>query len=254
MCYDSSARPPYPPVAGGSGSGREIVLTASDGTEFAALSALADQPTGAGIVVLPDVRGLHGFYQELALRFAETGIHATAIDYFGRTAGVGMRGDDFEFMSHVMQTRPGNVARDVAAAITHLQSDEGGQATSVFTVGFCFGGRHSFNQSAEGHGIAGAIGFYGKVTPRDETDDNAPIDKVADYRAPILGLFGGADLGIPKDSVEMFAKALEAEEVAHEIKIYDGAPHSFFDRGFDQFKSECDDAWDRILDFIRSRT
>lgn len=254
MCYETDARPPLPPISGGAGNGLLITLESADGTEFAAFAATHDGSGGPGIVVLPDVRGLHGFYQELALRFAETGVHSVAIDYFGRTAGVGARGDDFEFMTHVMKTQPETIAADTAAAISYLQSDEGGAATAIFTVGFCFGGRNSFNQAAEQEGLAGAIGFYGRVARRDDDDSNAPVDKVSEYRSPVLGLFGGADQGIPALDVEQFRKALESAGVENEIVVYDGAPHSFFDRGFDQFREECDDAWTKILDFIKAQS
>jgi len=147
MCYDSAARPPLPPISGGAGTeeGREVILDAGDENRFAAFSVLAAERGGPGIVILPDVRGLHEFYRQLAARFAETGIHATAIDYFGRTAGIGQgdaRGDDFEYMPHVQQTQPGTIAQDVAAAVAHLRSPEGGEASRVYTVGFCFGGRN----------------------------------------------------------------------------------------------------------------
>ncbi len=75
-----------------------------DGTRFAAFAATPDEAKGIGVVVLPDVRGLYRFYEELALRFAERGYTAVAIDYFGRTAGVAKRDDDFPFMEHVAQT------------------------------------------------------------------------------------------------------------------------------------------------------
>lgn len=250
MCYEPHARPPYPPVSGGAGSGREIDLVASDGNRFAAFSAITDNPDAPGIVVLPDVRGLHGFYQELALRFADAGVHATAIDYFGRTAGIGDRGDDFEFMPHVMQTKPDTVALDVAAAVAHLRSREGGEARSVFTVGFCFGGRASFNQAARSHGLAGVIGFYGRVGEREPGDSEAPVLLAKGYECPVLGLFGGADASIPAEDIEAFRQTMDSAGVRSEIVVYDGAPHSFFDRGFDQFRNECDDAWRRILAFV----
>lgn len=250
MCYDTNARPPHPPVSGGAGVGREVELTAADGTNFAAFSATTGRSDAPGIVILPDVRGLHGFYQELALRFAEVGVHATAIDYFGRTAGVGTRGDDFEFMPHVIQCAPDTVALDVAAAVSHLRGKKGGEANAVFTVGFCFGGRASFNQAARDHGLAGVIGFYGRLAEREPGDTNAPILLAGTYRCPVLGLFGGADPMIPADEVELFRKTLEAAGVINEIVVYEQAPHSFFDRAFEQFSQECDDAWMRILDFI----
>lgn len=252
MCYETTARPPFPPIRGGAATGELLTLKASDGNEFAAFSAKAEKAGGPGIVILPDVRGLHPFFEDLALRFAEAGIHATAFDYFGRTAGAERRGDDFDFWPEVMKTKPDTVAADVAATVGHLRTKAGGGAKSIFTVGFCFGGRNSFNQAARGHGLAGVIGFYGGVTPRNEDDTDAPIEKVKDFECPVLGQFGGADQGISADSIEAFGKALDAAGISNDLKIYDGAPHSFFDRAFAEYKAECDDAWTRMLEFIRA--
>lgn len=249
MCHGPGSSPPYPPIRGGSGTGLEIELKASDDNRFAAFSATTDKEGAPGVVILPDVRGLHGFYQELALRFTEAGINATAIDYFGRTAGASMRGDDFEFMSHVQKTRPETVNADVDAAVAHVQTEEGGSASKVFTVGFCFGGRASFNQ-ATNKDLSGVIGFYGRVAKRDDSDSTAPILLVPNYKVPVIGLFGGADQGIPVDDVEEFRSALTEARVENEIVIYDGAPHSFFDRKYEQFATECEDAWKRIFNFI----
>src|SRR6185437_13014163 len=104
MCFDADSEPPVPRIAGASVSHDDLTLTAADGTAFAAFLATPDEPAATGVVVLPDVRGLYHFYEELALRFAERGYAAIAIDYFGRTAGVAKRGDDFEYMPHVQQT------------------------------------------------------------------------------------------------------------------------------------------------------
>jgi len=254
MCYEPGASPPSPPVSGGAGSGKQTELQASDGNLFAAFSATTQTENAPGVVILPDIRGLHGFYQELALRFTEAGINATAIDYFGRTAGAAMRGDDFDFWPHVLETRPKTVAADVKAAVDHVRSADGGGATAVFTVGFCFGGRASFNQSASDVGLSGVIGFYGRVSPRDETDRDAPLDKLANYSTPVLGLFGGADQGIPTEDVELFRKALDSNGIDNEIVIYSNAPHSFFDRGQEQFADESQDAWKRMLGFIESHS
>ena len=255
MCYSTNARPPLPPIAGGAGpaEGRDIVLTSSDGTRFAGYSATAQQAGGSGIVILPDIRGLHPFYQDLALRFAEAGVHATAFDYFGRTAGVGTRDDEFEHMPHVEQTRPDTIAADVSAAVAHVRSPEGGAAENLFTVGFCFGGRKSFNQSARGHGLAGVIGFYGRVAEREPGDAEAPVLLAKKYDCPVLGLFGGTDRSITAQDVEEFRRALAAAGVPNELVTYDGAPHSFFDRTFAQYREESDDAWNRMLGFVRGK-
>jgi carboxymethylenebutenolidase len=254
MCYQTNALPPLPPIAGGAGEaeGRDLVLTSADGTRFGAYTATAEQPGGPGIVILPDVRGLHAFYQNLALRFAEAGVHATAFDYFGRTAGVGTRDDDFEFMPHVELTHPDTIAADVAAAVAHVRSPGGGAADAVFTVGFCFGGRNSFNQAGRGHGLAGVIGFYGRVAEREPGDDNAPVLLAKSYECPVLGLFGGADPSITSEDLQAFRGALDSAGVENDIAAYDGAPHSFFDRSFAQYKEEYDDAWRRVLGFIQA--
>jgi carboxymethylenebutenolidase len=252
MCYESTARPPAPPIAGGAGVAAkgDLVLQAADGTRFTAFSATTTDPDAPGIVILPDVRGLHPFYRDLAVRFAEAGIHATAMDYFGRTAGIEERTDDFDFMIHMSKTTPGTIAEDVAATVEHVRSPKGGGATSVFTVGFCFGGRNSFNQAARGHGLAGVIGFYGVPQAREQGDANAPILLAGGYECPVLGLFGGADRAISAEDVDRFRQALDEAGVPNEIIVYEGAPHSFFDRSFEEHREASDDAWKRVLRFI----
>ena len=242
MCYSDDARVPLPPVSGAAADQGDLVLAASDGTKFAAYFARAEKPTGAGIVVMPDVRGLHQFYKELAQRFAETGIDAVAIDYFGRTAGIGDRSETFEYMPHVEKTTQEGIAQDVAAAIAYLKSADGGAVKSVFTVGFCFGGSSSWNQSALQADLNGAIGFYGRPS-RSE-----PL--ISKMKAPLLLLLAGADGATPREDFIAFDKELTKANVPHEMHIYEGAPHSFFDRSFDQWKDACDDAWRRILAFV----
>ena len=246
MCFESDSLPPIPAISGAAVSHDDLVLEAADGNRFAAFAATPDEPSGAGIVILPDIRGLYRFYEELALRFAERGHAAIAIDYFGRTAGAEKRGDDFEWGPHVEQTTGEGIQSDVAAAVARLRADG---ATAVFTVGFCFGGRHSWFAAAGGHGLAGAIGFYGR--PGTGRDGSAgPTTRAGELQAPILALMGGADEGIPVQVVREFEQALDEAGVEHEIVIYDGAPHSFFDRKFEEFAQASAHAWDRTLAFV----
>jgi carboxymethylenebutenolidase len=243
MCYSDDARPPLPPISGAAADQGDLVLTAKDGNKFAAYFARAAEPTGAGIVVLPDVRGLHQFYKELAERFAEAGVDAVAIDYFGRTAGIGERNDSFEYMPHIEKTSQDDIRNDVTAAIAYLKSRDGGAVKAVFTVGFCYGGSNSWNQSAGGHGLNGAIGFYGRPT-RSE----ALIPKM---KSPLLLLLAGNDAATPQEAFQAFDKQLSDARVPHEMHVYEGAPHSFFDRTYGQWKDACDDAWRRMLAFIK---
>ena len=157
MCHTNAARPPLPPIVGGSTDEGDLVLAAADGNRFMAYAARAAKATGAGIVVMPDVRGLHPFYKDLARRFAQAGVDAVAIDYFGRTAGLSERPDDFDFRTHIGQTKPETIAADVAAGTAYLRSAAGGAPESVFTVGFCFGGAQSWRQSAAQPDLAGLV-------------------------------------------------------------------------------------------------
>jgi carboxymethylenebutenolidase len=246
MCFDDDSSPPIPVLRGAAVAHDELVLEARDGNRFAAFAATPDEPTGIGIAILPDVRGLYRFYEELALRFAERGYTAIAFDYFGRTAGVGKREEDFEYREHVQQTTTDSVQADVAAVIQKLR-----ETTSVvFTVGFCFGGRHSWLAAADGNELYGAIGFYGRPG-RAQDGTPGPTQRASELRAPILGLMGGDDHAITGEDVDEFDRALDEAGVDHELVVYPGAPHSFFDRKQEEFADASEDAWRRVLDFIR---
>lgn len=138
MCHSDESRPPRPPVEGVAADRYDLTLTASDGASFMAYAAVPEEPSGRSVVILPDVRGLHAFYKELAALFAEAGFRAIAIDYFGRTADTGDRTESFDHMSHVEKLTPEAIALDVRAAVAQLREADG--AGAIFTVGFCFGG------------------------------------------------------------------------------------------------------------------
>ena len=256
MCFDLDSQPPIQPIAGGAIDTEEVILRAGDGGRFAGLLARAEEPIGAGVVVLPDVRGLHPYYEELALRFAEAGIDAVAIDYFGRTAGIGVRerSDDFDFMTHVADTRFSSLSWDVQAAAERLRSLGEGRGRAIFAIGFCFGGRLAFMTATMDLDLAGVIGFYGWPTGSARSDVPAPADSTGLMRGSVLWIFGGADRGIPAEAVETFEAALSAAGVPNEIVTYPGAPHSFFDRKQEDYAEASADAWERVLDFIRANT
>jgi carboxymethylenebutenolidase len=249
MCFELDSSPPIPVISGAAVSHDDLVLTAPDGNRFAAFLATPDEPADVGVAILPDVRGLYRFYEELALRFAERGYAALAIDYFGRTAGVAKRGDDFEYMEHFQQTTPEGVQADVAAAVARLR--EAG-CNRIFTVGFCFGGRNSWLAAAGGHGLAGAVGFYGM--PAERNGVPGPTQRAGEVEAPILALQAGDDQNITAEHNAAFDEALSAAGVQHEVITYDGAPHSFFDRKQDEFADASDDAWRRVLAFVEKHS
>jgi carboxymethylenebutenolidase len=245
MCFDLDSSPPIPVIAGASIAHEELVLTAADGNTFAAFAATPDESADKGVVILPDVRGLYRFYEELALRFAERGITAVAFDYFGRTAGAAKRDDTFEYGPHVEQLIDEAVQADTRAAVAYVR--ELG-CRSVFTIGFCFGGRASWVAAASGHDLAGSIGFYG--SPTRERGGPSVVQRAGQIACPILALQAGDDQGITAEDNAEFERALSKTDVDHEIVTYEGAPHSFFDRKQEQFADASDDAWRRTIAFL----
>jgi carboxymethylenebutenolidase len=255
MCFDHDSRPPelpadvlaqLPPLAGGAAA--EITeATAADGTRLSVALALSSQPRDPAVVIIPDVRGLYRFYAELAERFAAAGHHAIAIDPFGRTAGTGERPNDWDYWPHARATTPQTVQADCAAAIEVLRART--SATRMAIVGFCYGGAHAFLAAASDLPIEAVVGFYGGLSG-EKLGIPAPRDEIARARHPVLALFGGADQGIPEADRAVFAENLQRAGVPHRIHVYDGAPHSFFDRKQDEFAEASADAWRRTLTFL----
>ena len=246
MCHSDESRVPQPPGSGAVREAGEITLTSGDGSTVGAYYAHPDaQPealTGAAVIILPDVRGLHPFYKDLARRMAEAGLEAVAIDYFARTVDHLDRGEGFAYMPHVDQLLPEHVEADVAAAVDWLRSLPGSPVQSVFTVGFCLGGSMSWRQSASDHGLSGCIGFYGLP--------DMAADRIDQMQVPLLMLAGESDEYVPVDAVKAFAAEATAAGVEVQTKTYPGAPHSFFDWVAAEHAEACDDAWHQVLDFV----
>lgn len=247
MCFDADALPPDPARTGMLEGSERTTLQADDGNRFAATIARTREPASPGIVILPDVRGLHRYYERLAEHIADAGIHAVAIDPYGRTAGAEHREDGFDHGPHRAAATDEGFRADVRAAADALR---GLGATAVVSMGFCFGGRASLLQASQ-ESVDGAIAFYGPPTKR-EGDQPSALDEAREglVRAPVLGLYGGADRGIPQADVESYDRELEGAGVEHRIVVYPEAPHSFFDRTMTEHADACRDAWACVLGFV----
>ncbi len=239
MCFTNDQRPPDPPRSSEIGEHGRLELTAEDGNRFAAFDAVPLTCRGASLILLPDIRGMHPYYTDLALSFAHAGVDVVALDPYGRTAGASPRGEDFDYMPHAKSLEPAHVLADahVAAARLRERSDD-----PVFTLGFCKFGAESWRLAATDLGAAGCMGFYG--IPAGVTPD------IPAMTSPLLVLAAGADQATSPEGNEAFDRALTEAGKEHEYVLYDGAPHSFFDRGFTAWTSACEDAWARMLGFI----
>jgi len=219
-----------------------IPVTGSAGS-FDAYLALPPAGKGPGLVLFQEIFGVNEHIRAVAERFAEAGYVALAIDYYGRTAGVGVRDDKFDWKQYLPSVQSDEVAADVKAAAEHLTKFNTGP---VFTVGFCFGGGQSWRLSASDLGVNGVIGFYG--LPK------LVHDVVDDISAPLLLLLAGADVATTPEEFETFAKSLDAAGKTYDMHVYEGAPHSFFDATYDEWQEACDDAWSRMLTFIEKHS
>jgi carboxymethylenebutenolidase len=219
-----------------------LTLTAADGTEFSAAYAAPEAEPRVGVVVLPDVRGLHPYYVALAERFAETGAAALAIDWFGRTAGTcgdtGIRAEDFDWKTQIPQTTPEGVDADITAAVAYLRGRTSPDLP-VVTVGFCFGGSHSWRQAGGDLDLAGCAGFYGQPARVGDAAQRAHL--------PTVMIIAGADAATPVAEQLRLADTMRAAGAEVDAVVYDGAPHSFFDRAYGEWAEACADAWRHVL-------
>ena len=237
MCFADGSLAPTAPDAGTPGPSRALTLRADDGAVVLAHETRAAAPSSTGVVVLPDVRGLHHYYRDLTVRLAECGWEAVAVDYFARTAPDDDRSDGFAFMEHVPQVQQATLALDVQAGVEHLRSVG---VERVFTLGFCFGGSASWVQSADTPRLAGCVGFYGGP-------QRVPADAEPRMQAPLLMLAAGADAHIPVADVQALAERVPVDA---RVVVFDGAPHSFFDRTAPEHADECARAWREIRAFV----
>jgi len=239
MCHDDTSRPPAPPRSEPVTDHRGLTLTSADSTQFSAFYATSAAPK-VGVVILPDVRGLHPFYGALAERFAEAGLAAVAIDYFARSAGIsesGWRSEDFDWQTHIKDASSTQVNAETQGAMDFLRTQHGDKLP-IITVGFCFGGGQAWRQSSSDLDLAAVVGFYG----RPDT-----VGRAAKHsKKPTIMFIAGADSTPVADQLAL-ADDMRLGGAPVDAVVYDGAPHSFFDRAFDEWGDVCADVWTRIL-------
>jgi len=253
MCSDPNSRPPIQPDPDAGATSSHLRLVAADGNTVSAFRADSPGTAGDGVIVLPDYYGLTPFYEALAMRFAEAGVDALAIDYYGRTALPPPRDAGFDHVAHSGRTTWAGLQADIAAAAEELRVQRG--VTRLFSIGFCFGGRTSFLLGTLPElEMSGVIGFYGWPVGDFANDSPAPADVTEQLVSPLLGIFGAADPKIGLDDVSAFETALERAPVDHRVLSYAGAPHSFFDRQQADHRDAAEAAWAEVLAFIGAQS
>jgi carboxymethylenebutenolidase len=193
-----------------------------------------------GVVVLQEWWGLNDNIKDITMRFAQEGFAALAPDLYH---GVVVSEPD-EARKIVMEFDMPQAIREIQQAMAYLQGLEAVGGAGVGLVGFCMGGRLVLQTSRMGNGLGAGIAFYGSPLSDQEASE---------VKAPIMGLYGSEDHGIPLDAVQGMGEALSELGIVHEIQVYEGAGHAFFNDTRQSFHPEAAaDAWQRTLGWLRT--
>ena len=231
---------------------RDIQLTSGSAT----IPAYDARPEAAGrypiVVVISGFTGNSEQHKDVVRRFAQAGYYAVAPELYSREGG--MQGKNFQEMGQVA----GKVTRaqylsDVRAAADYAKQQAWARADRLGITGFCGGGALTLHMTAEYPGVTAAVPWYGQVkrsySDAPGVDAFSLVDRI---KAPVLGLYGDADPGIPSDDVRRFEAELRTGNPNVEFILYPGAPHAFFsdDRPQVYKKEAAEDAWRRCLAFF----
>jgi carboxymethylenebutenolidase len=236
---------------------REGMVSIPVGT--ASVAAYRAAPVGVDrapvLLVVSEIFGLHRHIADVARRFAQRGYLAIAPELFARQGDPARYSEVDKLMAEVVSRVPdAQVMADLDACVDWAQT-EGGDTGRLGITGFCWGGRMTWLYCAHRPDVKAGVAWYGRLTGvRNERQPAHPVDLGARLQAPVLGLYGGADAGIPLDSVEAMRQALQAGSGAarrSEIVVYPEAPHAFYADYRPNYRPvPARDAWQRALDWL----
>ncbi len=232
----------------------EVKVKVADG-EIPAYRAL---PAGAGpfpvILVVQEIFGVHEHIKDICRRLAKLGYLAVAPELYARQGDVSKIQDFREIISKVVSKVPdAQVMSDLDATVAWAKGTGKADTAKLAITGFCWGGRIVWLYSAHNANLKAGVAWYGRlVGAADELHPKHPIDIAASIKAPVLGLYGGADQGIPVQSVENMKNAVKDAGRTAEIIVYDNTQHGFFaDYRPTYHKENAEDGWKRMLDWFK---
>jgi carboxymethylenebutenolidase len=231
----------------------EVKIPVADG-EIPAYRARPHAAKKAPVVlVVQEIFGVHEHIRDVCRRLAKLGYLAIAPELYARQGDVSKISDIQEIMSRVVSKVPDRqVMSDLDATAAWAGRSAEGDATRLGITGFCWGGRIVWLYAAHNPRLAAGVAWYGRLEgATDELHPKNPIDVAPSLQAPVLGLYGGADQGIPLDSVERMRKALEQAKKRCEIVVYPDAPHGFYADYRPSYRQEAAvDGWNRLRDWF----
>jgi carboxymethylenebutenolidase len=231
----------------------EVSIPVADGE----LPTFRSAPKGKGphpvILVVQEIFGVHEHIKDITRRLAKLGYLAIAPELYARQGDVSKLTSIDEIRNQVVSKVPDSqVLADLDATVTWA-GKHGGDLSRLGITGFCWGGRIVWLYAAHQPKLKAGVAWYGKVKgPVNELNPKQPIDVAAELKAPVLGLYGGQDQGIPAETVEELRTAIQAARGPSQIHIYPDAPHAFFaDYRPSYRKDEAEDGWRRLKEWFR---
>jgi carboxymethylenebutenolidase len=213
--------------------------------------------TGAAcpvVLVVQEIFGVHEYIKDVCRRLAALGYLAVAPALFARQGDVSAMSDAQEIVAKVVSNVPdAQVMSDLDATVTWAAKSGSGDTAGLGITGFCWGGRITWLYAAHSADLKAGVAWYGRlVGPTSALQPKNPIDVVAELKAPVLGLYGGADTGIPLASIEQMRTALQAAHRQSEIVVYPDAPHGFHADYRPSYKRDAaTDGWQRMLQWFQ---
>ena len=231
----------------------DVMIPVADG-EIPGYMARPAQGSGFGVIlVVQENFGVHEHIKDVCRRLAKIGYLAVAPSLYHRQGDVSQMKDNKEIISKVVSKVPdAQVMSDLDATVA-FAAKNGGNAAKLGVTGFCWGGRITWLYTAHNPKVKAGVAWYGRLTsPKNDMTPSHPLDLVAKINAPVLGLYGGADAGIPNDTVEKMQELLKQAGKPSEIVLYPDTPHAFHaDYRPSYRKEQADDGWKRLTEWFR---
>jgi carboxymethylenebutenolidase len=234
----------------------EVKIPTSDGEIPAYRAMPAKGKSFPTILVVQEIFGVHEHIKDICRRLAKGGYLAVAPEMYARQGDVSKLSDVQEIIKNVVSKVPDSqVMSDLDAAVAWAQQNSGDSARLGIT-GFCWGGRVVWMYAANSTKVKAGVAWYGRlITAPTEMSPKNPIDIVSELKAPVLGLYGGKDQGIPVEHVQKMREALKAGSTAAKqsmIQLYEEAPHGFHADYRNSYRElDAKDAWQRMLTWFK---
>jgi carboxymethylenebutenolidase len=237
----------------GLGAG-EVKVPVKDG-EIPAYRAMPDKggpfPT---VLVASEIWGVHEYIKDVCRRLAKAGYFAIAPELFVRQGNPAAMSDNQAIMRDIIGKVPDTqLLADLDATVAYAKASGKADTAKLAMTGFCRGGRYALIYAAHNPGLKAAVSWYGHLDiPRTELQPKQPLDLAAELKAPVLGLYGGADQGIPAAQIEKMTAACKAAGKTCEFKVYPDAPHAFHADYRPSYRPEAaKDGWNQMLAWFK---